>query len=116
MAHGRVLATAVGPEVPEIGEVPVPSTTKCTFVVTFSDALGTVPLNPRAFVLEDEESRLHQPVVRAYGGGPLPAHVPPGKTVSISLEDVLPTGEGQLRWAPQGGRPIVSWDFDVEID
>ena len=28
----------------------------------------------------------------------------------------LPTGNGRLRWAPTGAKPIVSWDFDVEID
>jgi hypothetical protein len=29
---------------------------------------------------------------------------------------VLPTGDGGLEWAPEGARPIVAWDFDVEID
>ena len=27
-----------------------------------------------------------------------------------------PTGNGQLRWAPLGGRPVASWDFEAEID
>ena len=42
--------------------------------------------------------------------------MPAGKAVTLSVSDVLPTGEGQLRWAPEGPEPIVSWDFDVEID
>ena len=116
LAHGQVLVTAVGPQVPEIGKVPVPATSPVTFVVTFSHARGSVPIGAGSFVLEDEESRLHHPAVSAYGGGPFPPYAPDGRSLSISIHDVLPTGEGQLRWAPAGGKPIVSWDFDVEID
>jgi hypothetical protein len=36
--------------------------------------------------------------------------------VSLTVSDVLPTGNCRLRWAPEGTTPIVSWDFDVEID
>jgi hypothetical protein len=36
--------------------------------------------------------------------------------VSLNVRDVLPTGGGRLRWAPDDPRPLVSWDFDVEID
>jgi hypothetical protein len=32
------------------------------------------------------------------------------------VSDALPTGNGRLRWAPVGVKPVVSWDFDVEID
>jgi hypothetical protein len=39
-----------------------------------------------------------------------------GRTVTLTVTTVLPTGNGQLRWAPAGARPVVSWDFDVEID
>jgi len=36
--------------------------------------------------------------------------------VSLLIHGVLPTGDGGLSWSLTGGRPIVSWDFDVEID
>jgi hypothetical protein len=42
--------------------------------------------------------------------------VAPGQTVSLTVSDVLPTGNGRLRWTPTGAKPTVSWDFDVEID
>jgi hypothetical protein len=71
---------------PEEGQFPVPATTPCTFTITLA------------------------------GGGPPPASAAPGKTVTLTISAVLPTGNGQLQWAPQGGRPVVSWDFDVEID
>jgi len=40
----------------------------------------------------------------------------PGRTVTLIVHDVLPVGSGTLRWAPATTRPVVSWDFDVEID
>jgi hypothetical protein len=116
-AHARVLATAVGPAVPHEGQFPVPATTPCTFTITFTAASGAVPLNAKAFMIIDEYGHLHHPRVTATGGGPLPPQlVAPGGTVSLTVNDVLPTGNGRLRWAPYGATPIVSWDFDVEID
>jgi len=116
LPHGRVLATAVGPEVPEEGRFPVPSTTPCTFIVTFASASGTVPLDPAAFTFLDDHGHLHHPRVSAMDGGPPPRAVTPGKTVSLKLYDVLPTGDGGLSWAPTGGRTLVGWDYTVEID
>ncbi len=116
LAHGQVLATAVGPAVPEEGQFPVPATSQCTFTVTFARASGLAPLSPAAFTILDELGHLHHPHVTVRGGGPPPADVAPGRTVTLTVKDVLPTGNGQLRWAPGAARPIVSWDFDVEID
>jgi hypothetical protein len=116
LAHGQVLATAVGPAVPSEGQFPLPRTTRCTFTVTLTRASGVVPLRASAFSIVDELGRLHHPRVTSQGGGPLPATIRPGQTVVITVRDKLPTGNGQLRWAPGSVKPIVSWDFDVEID
>ncbi|HVP75000.1 MAG TPA: hypothetical protein VMS63_03180 [Gaiellaceae bacterium] len=116
LAHGRVLATAVGPAVPEEGRFPLPSTSPCTFTVTFAAASGVVPLGSTAFTIIDELGHLHHPRVSLRGGGSPPLRLTPGRTVSLTVRDVLPTGNGRLRWAPEGATPIVSWDFDVEID
>jgi hypothetical protein len=116
LSHGRVRATAVGPEVPEEGRFPVPATTPCTFVVTFSSASGTVPLDPAAFTFLDDHGHTHNPRVSAMDGGPAPRAVAPGKRVSLKLYDVLPTGDGGLAWAPEGRRTLVGWDYTVEID
>ena len=116
LAHGNVVVTTVGPRVPEIGKVPVPSTSLCTFAVTFTSAAGVVPINQRTFTIKDEFGNYHYPTVTLQGGGAVPSDMSAGKTVTLSMSDVLPTGEGQLRWAPEGPKPIVSWDFDVEID
>ncbi|MBS1890466.1 MAG: hypothetical protein JST59_04185 [Actinobacteria bacterium] len=114
--HGaKILATAVGPEVPEEGEFPVPATSPCTFVVTFARGSAAVPIVPSDFTVTDEEGHLHHLKITGMHGGPPPAQVPAGKTVSVKASGVLPTGNGALRWAP-AGKPLVAWDFSVEID
>ncbi|MGO9248723.1 MAG: hypothetical protein ACLQQB_08665 [Solirubrobacteraceae bacterium] len=117
LAHGRrVLATAVGPETPEQGRFPVPATSPCTFIVTFAHISGAIPIGAAAFTLIDERGHVRHPRVTAMNGGQPPRILRPGRPVSLRVYDVLPTGDGGLTWAPGGGRPIVSWDFDVEID
>jgi hypothetical protein len=116
LAGGHVLATAVGPVVPEEGEFPVPATTPCSFTVTFTRAAGAVPVRPATFTILDEQGQLHHPRVTARGGGKAPATVGRGQTVTVVVKAVLPTGSGTLRWSPGPGKPVVSWDFDVEID
>ena len=112
----RVLVTAVGPAVPEEGKFPVPKTSPCSFTVTFTAATNLIRLRPTAFTILDELGRLHHPVLTGLNGGVPPALVRPGQTVSLVVKAVLPTGNGTLRFAPEGAAPIVSWDFDVEID
>ena len=111
----QVMATAVGPQVPEEGRFPVPETTRCTFTVTFARATGPLTLRAADFATVDERGHLHRLRLHVRGGGPLPARVPAGHTVSVVMTGRLPTGNGQLIWAPDG-RNTVSWDFSVEID
>jgi hypothetical protein len=116
LARGQALATAVGPAVPEEGAFPVPASISCTFTITFASVSGAIPVSPAAFTILDELGHLHHPKIAAQGGGPVPADATAGKPLTLSITAVLPTGSGTLRWAPQGGGPVVSWDFDVEID
>jgi hypothetical protein len=115
LAAGRVLATTVGPEVPEDGQFPVPKTSPCSFTVTFHAAAGSVPLEAGAITILDELGHVHHPTVTAAGGGAPPARVRAGQTVALKVSGILPTGGGRLRWAPHG-KTLASWDFDVEID
>jgi hypothetical protein len=73
-------------------------------------------LSPATFTIRDELSHLHHPRVTTRGGGPAPTAATSGGTITLTIMAVLPTGNGQLQWAPQGGTPVVTWDFDVEID
>ncbi len=116
LAHGVVLATAVGPAVPREGQSPVPTSTPCTFTLKFMAATRSIPLSAAAFTVLDEHGHVDRLRVSAAGGGLIPRRVAPGQTVTLTLRGVLPTGGGRLRWTPAAARPIVSWDFDVEID
>jgi hypothetical protein len=116
LVHGQVDATIVGPQVPEEGKFPVPATSPCTFMVTLTRVNGYVSLHARDFTILAENSHLYHPRVSGPHGGPVPRVVKPGQTVMLVIKAVLPTGGGQVRWAPQRGRPLSSWDFDVEID
>ena len=116
LGHASALATVVGPRVPHEGRFPVPAATSCSFTVTLSGSAGVVPVRAAAFTIVGEDGRLYHPRVRVTGAGGLPAQVRRGRTVVLTVSSVLPTGGGQLRWSPSGGRPISAWDFDVEID
>jgi hypothetical protein len=117
LPNARVLATVVGPAVPEEGNVPVPATSPCTFTVTLTSASAPIPIGPKQFTAIDERGELHTLTVRNLDGGPPPTRVTPGTTVRLKMSAVLPTGEGRLMWAPlHGSRAPVQWDFDVEID
>jgi hypothetical protein len=116
LRRGDTLVTAVGPTVPEEGAIPVPTTSPCSFTVTFARTAGSVPLTASAFTITDELGHLHHPLVARAGGGALPARVRPGQTITLTVSGVLPTGAGTLHWAPTGDAALVSWDFDVEID
>jgi len=115
LARGRTRALLVGPAVPHQGP-PLTATTPCTFVLTLAARSGSIPLRQGAFAIDDERGDVHHPRVTASGGGPLPATLRAGRTISVTLRTVLPPGSGEVAWTPAGTRPIVSWDFVVEID
>ena len=112
----KVLANVVGPTVPHAGRVPIPTTSPCTFTVTFTAASKAIPLSRRAFTIVDELGHVHHPQVTTIDGGAPPRQLLPGSTLSLKVHDVLPTGNGSLEWAPTRTRPIVAWDFNVEVD
>jgi hypothetical protein len=113
---GRAVVTAVGPAVPEQGESPVPATSPCRFTVTLAAVHGSIPLSTRDFSFLGEHGERNGARVTLRDGGPLPRRIVAGRPVTVTLSSVLPVGNGQLGWAPLGGRPVVSWDFDVEVD
>ena len=113
---GRAMVTAVGPQVPEEGAFPVPATSACRFAVTLAAVHGSVPIGSHAFSFLSEHGQVHRARLTLRTGGRPPSRVTAGHPVTVRLSAVLPTGNGQLRWAPLGGRPVASWDFEVEID
>ncbi len=116
LSAGRTLMTSVGPAVPKEGEFPVPQTSPCRFVVTFASVHGSIPISHNAFSFLSEHGKTTQAHVTLRGGGRLPSKITAGDPVTLNVSATLPTGNGQLRWTPDGRTPVVAWDFDVEID
>ena len=48
--------------------------------------------------------------------GPLPATLHTGQSLSFKVRAVMPTGEGLMRWAPDGNHIVAKWDYQVEND
>ncbi len=116
LAHGRGLATAVGPAVPSPRPLAVSASTPCTFTITLKATSGTVPLSGAALTIVDEQGLVHHPLVSRADGPTLPSRVTPGRPVVLTVKDVLPVGGGRIMWTPSGSAPVVAWDFDVEVD
>jgi hypothetical protein len=114
-AHWSVLITVSGPEVPGEGLPYQAPVTTCTWVVTMSRATGTVPISLADFSSIDALSNVYLPAF--VPGQPLPPSVlRPGMKVSFELRAQMPTGEGLMRWAPNGRNIVAKWDFIVEND
>lgn len=105
--------SVVGPAVPE-GAFPVPATTPCTFTITLAGSTGHVALDLENFSVVDERNETHV-LALARGSADPPTEVAGRATIAFRLTAILPTGNGELVWAP-AGKAIASWDFDVEID
>ena len=114
LAGGSVLATVTGPEVPNEGLPTQAPTSPATFLLTFSQARGVVPLAASAFKAIDDEGRVY--TLTAPSGSSVPATVRAGQTVSFKLFANVATGEGRLRWIPSGHLAPVEWDYVVEDD
>jgi hypothetical protein len=110
-----VLITVTGPQVPGEGlPYQAPSTT-CTWVVTMSDATGSVPISLADFSSIDDLDRVYWP--KFVAGQPQPPKIlRPGMKVSFELRVAEATGEGLMRWAPDGNNIVAKWDFVVEND
>ena len=116
LTQGQADITVVGPQVSEEGKFPVPPTTPCSFTITLTRVSGEIALRGRDFTILAENRHLYHPRVSGAHGRTVPSVVKSGETVVLTLKAVLPTGGGQVRWRPESGPPIGSWDFDVEID
>ncbi|MGO9779601.1 MAG: hypothetical protein ACLPQY_07485, partial [Streptosporangiaceae bacterium] len=110
-----VLVTVSGPQVPGEGLPYQATETTCTWVVTMSEATGTVPISPPDFSSIDQGSNVYRPVL-VPGQPKPPKALHPGQKVSFELRVVEAIGEGLMRWAPNGRSIVAKWDFVVEND
>jgi hypothetical protein len=114
-AHWSVLITVTGPQVPGEGLPFQASADTCTWTVTMSGATGTVPVTAADFSAIDQQGHLYKPVF-VKGRPTPPAELKPGQKLTFKLRAVEATGEGLMRWAPDGTHIVAKWDFVVEND
>ena len=114
-AQWKVLVTVSGPQVPGEGLPYQATTTTCTWVITMSGATGPVPLSVSDFTSIDESDHVYLPAF-VPGQPKPPAVLRPGQKISFELRAVQATGEGLMRWAPDGHNIVAKWDFVVEND
>lgn len=113
--HWSVLVTVSGPQVPGEGLPYQAPATTCTWVVTMSGATGPVPVSVSDFTSIDDVNRVYRPGF--VPGQPKPPPVlRPGQKISFELRAAEATGEGLMRWAPDGRNIVAKWDFVVEND
>jgi hypothetical protein len=114
-AQWKVLVTVSGPQVPGEGLPYQATSTTCTWVITMSGATGPVPVSVADFTSIDESDHVYLPAF--VPGQPRPSAVlRPGQRISFELRAVQATGEGLMRWAPDGHNIVAKWDFVVEND
>jgi len=114
-AHWSVLITVTGPQVPGEGLPFQASADTCTWTVTMSAATGPVPVKAADFTAIDDQGTVYQPAL-VKGQPRPPAELKPGQQVKFELRAVEATGEGLMRWAPDGTHIVAKWDFVVEND
>jgi hypothetical protein len=110
-----VLATVSGPQVPGEGLPFQASADTCTWTVTMSGATGPVPIRTADFTAIDDQGHVYRPAF-VKGQPTPPAELKPGQKVTFELRAVEATGEGLMRWAPDGTHIVAKWDFVVEND
>lgn len=120
---GTADVTVVGPEVPaaftravQSGrrsmDLPVPA----KFIASFVVRTGTVRIDPQAFTLQTEDGAPHRAEVSSLGGGAAPAVLRQGQHVNLAVRATMVPGNGAVRWAPLGGKPLITWTYVLEVD
>ena len=113
---GALVSTVVtGPEVPGEGlPVQQPATT-CTWTVTMRAGAKAVRVSVAQFDAIDHFGHVYR-LAPVPGRPAVPSTLGAGRSVSFEVRAVMTTGEGLMRWAPDGRHVVGSWDFTVEND
>jgi len=109
------LAVVNGPVVPGEGLPVVQGYTTCTWTISLSHVRGTVPISMADFDSIDHLQTVYT-LTLVPGQRPLPATLHTGQSLSFQVRAVMPTGEGLMRWAPNGNNIVAKWDYQVEND
>jgi hypothetical protein len=109
------LAVVNGPVVPGEGLPVVQRFTTCTWTISLSHVRGTVPISVADFDTIDHLQTVYK-LALVPGQPSLPVALHTGQSLNFKVRAVTPTGEGLLRWAPNGNNIVAKWDYQVEND
>jgi hypothetical protein len=109
------LAVVNGPVVPGEGLPVIQRFTTCTWTISLSHVKGTVPISVADFDSIDHLQTVYT-LALVPGQPPLPTTLHTGQSLSFKVRAVMPTGEGLMRWAPDGNNIVAKWDYQVEND
>lgn len=109
------LAVVNGPVVPGEGLPVIQGFTTCTWTISLSHVRGTVPVSVADFDSIDHLQTVYK-MALVPGQPPLPSELHAGQSLSFKVRAVMPTGEGLMRWAPDGNNIVAKWDYQVEND
>jgi hypothetical protein len=109
------LAVVNGPVVPGEGLPVVQHYTTCTWTISLNHVRGTVPISVADFDSIDHQQTVYK-MTLVPGQPALPATLHTGQSLSFTVRAVMPTGEGLMRWAPDGNNIVAKWDYQVEND
>ncbi|KAB8287509.1 hypothetical protein DSM100688_1596 [Bifidobacterium ramosum] len=112
---GEVRIDIDGPSYPSTGKVSddaVPATFTATITNTAKQGGATVSLSKSVFDVLDNGGATHVLIPSPA----LPKELAPGQQVKVELRTTAPSGEGLLRFRPDGGNSAAGWDYVMEID
>jgi hypothetical protein len=104
-----------GPVVPGEGLPDQMAYTTCTWTFSIDHVVGRVPIALRDFDTINHLGTLFK-LSLVPGQHALPSMLSTGQHLTFELRAVMPTGEGLLRWAPDGNNIVAKWDYQVEND
>ncbi len=121
-AGSPVIVTLDGAEITVNVEGPsYPADTKlgddrvaCTFTVTLRSASTDLDLRAARFDLLDHSGAVHP--LKSIKGTSIPRTLRPGQTVQVRLTTTVPSGEGFVRFYPEGSEATAGWDYVAETD
>ncbi len=113
LPSGTVTVDVQGPSYPA-GTALGATEVTCTFTVVLSDASTPVTLTGARFDVLDHTGGVH--ALTPAPGQTIPATVQPGTATTLLLAATVPSGEGMLRYAPDGGGAAAAWDYVAETD
>lgn len=116
LAHATALVTEIGPRVPRTTDAALASTVPCTFTVTITALASPVAITGTQFTAVDGSGAAHQLRVPGATARLNSWPVAAGHTRTLTMTADLPLGAGSVVWTPRGTSPVVTWDFDAEIN